>query len=1376
MHSAAYSDHDRLAKPTHDEVPRNLGLTRFHSKLCPKVSGAGALVHWIIPSHPLAGRKPQPTKRPSTQAPPSTAAERSWDGSAAAAHSWVLATQKAAPPRKESVGIFRSAALLSSHLPASPRSPPLEPLGENTDNFSVANMDPDKVSHNPHRLHTDLTPLHHLLPRTANSTPISSPGLFSPSSPQSQMAIPYTSASDASTPVMGALSSPYLHPLQNHKVRETNKALVDMDLMTGRKIINQYEVIEEIGRGVHGKVKLARNLENSENVAIKIVARFSKKRRLGKVTAMSPQDKTKKEIAILKKIRHPNVVALLEIIDDPELKKIYMVLEHVELGEVIWRKKGLPWICAYERRRIEKEMRGEVDTEEEAEYVKLMDKRVAIKEVKRAKMQQKQRGPEDYWSIEYGAANDDDPASLPRTLSKDEKSILQQLEMRYGSNREGSRATSRAPSMNDLSRAGTPQPFEPDASSVDGDYSSDLETPGPLLSQPGSSSALDTAIFNPEDAMFRGRSPSMADSIISHMSSVDFNPQSHDPFADDFSYVPCFTIEDARFTFRDTVLGLEYLHYEGIVHRDIKPANLLWTRDHRVKIADFGVSYFGRPVRDGEVDETVSESEARDFDDDLELAKTVGTPAFFAPELCYTDLDGGQQPRISELIDVWSLGVTLYCLIFARIPFMAEDEFQMFRKIALDDAHIPRRRLMPVDPQTNPSTQSLYKRPSSAPGYRADDDLVYEELDDNLYDLLRRMLTKNPDKRIRLRDVKRHPWVTQGIPDVVAWLDDTDPSRQSSGRKIQVDEKDIGGAVVPLTFLERLRSTAKKITNKLTTHRSAEKMDQHTRRRANSSAASSAGESVATAASHTYSRDGRRKSIRPDDYFAASEHPLAQSVTASPQGSPANDVSTYDLPQEATSVGGDFNRRTSRSAMDFNPESDLPYRSPSRMSTSSSKAFHQSNHLRTRSITNGFLALTAAPLISHTTPATPAADFTTQDDPIASLRKARDMRPLDDGSRSRSVDRGLFANVDKRAEPKVSLSTAVAPGNVELPPRRPTALGLTESGQTSGGDPLPSPMFFSPRAIRTYQHGEPSSELGRSPTNSHERQSSLPYADPRLLTSQQVMMMEGKTPPPRMYKPSTPASFARAQEQMMRRQQREDDEHAKRQELVASRAGVDPSAIPCPPSPDDDTSFEKPLPPSRRDTTGTIISASSTSIGNLMTPLTSPSEVTSPVSIDKETRQDSQIFRSDPSLPALLSGASSVSADAEGEFLQRPGSVDRPSLIETTDSLTPPAFDKETMAGFPLEAFGSEDSAVQLHFASSLHGQNSSMYSSRAVEDDDSSDSDEGLVMAKTKRKGPAKDQTSQPLSRIATSARRRDTQTSVGSTETAKKIVVHSD
>ncbi|KAK7920807.1 hypothetical protein PG985_008829 [Apiospora marii] len=1217
-------------------------------------------------------------------------------------------------------------------------------------------------------LKTEFSSQSHVPSRTASSTPVSSPGLFSPSNPRPALNFATHPASDASTPV--AMHSPYLHPLQNHRVRETHKALVDLDSMTGRKIINQYEVIEEIGRGVHGKVKLARNLENGENVAIKIVARFSKKRRLGKVMALSPQDKTKKEIAILKKIRHPNVVALLEIIDDPELKKIYMVLEHVELGEVVWRKKGIPAICNWERRRIEKEMSGEMSTEEEEAYVQILERKHALTELKRARMQQKQqqRGPEDFWSIEYGAASEGDPSSLPRVLSRDAvqgSSYGGEWNFFSGSN-YGSRSTSRAV---------TPIPSEADLSSVGADYSSDVETPGPLHSRPGSVTALEGTMYGPyaaEEAMNRGRSPSMADSIISHMSSIDFNTQPHDPFADDYSYVPCFTIESARATFRDTVLGLEYLHYEGIVHRDIKPANLLWTKDHRVKISDFGVSYFGRPIRDGEMDEFVSESEARDFDDDLELAKTVGTPAFFAPELCYTDVEC-EQPKISEQIDVWSLGVTLYCLIFARIPFMAEDEFQMFRKIATDDVYIPRRRLKPVDPLTSPATTSLYHRVNNDP-YRDDCEFAYEEIDDLLHDLLSRMLIKNPEKRIRLREVKRHPWVVQGIDNLLGWLDDTDPSRRTAGRKIQVDEREVSRAVVPLTFLERARSAVKKAVGKvIPSHRPDATV---TRRRAASSAASSAGDSPpnATAATSPYIRDSRRKSLRGDDYFVSAkdtvghhEHPLSQSVTASPQASPLDDDEDRNALKHSqvhsSSVGGDLKGQSTGSHSNFNASPDAANRSPSRKTTSPGKAFSPS-HIRARSVNSNFLVLTAAGRESQTTPASPAPIASSCDDPIAALRKSRDMESLEDSSRSRSVDRGLFAREDKRAEAKVSLSTAMAPGSVELP-KRPTPLRMSDAGSNNGDALTVSPKFYSPKAIRTYHHAASGSD-----SNLYARPSFVAAClDERPLTAQMVLQMDAKTPPQRVYKASTPESFARAQEQMQRRQHREHEEQARRQQLQASQQDVDPAWVPCPPScppsPDDECPMEKPLPPSRSDTVGTAVTSSSASYGNINTPLTSPSVATSPV-----RKNDSPIYRSDPSLPALLSGASSVSADAEGDFLLRPGSVNRPSLIDTTDSLTPPALAKEPMSGFPLETLEDEH-AFHLRAASSRHAmRSSSVFSSQGVDDEDS-DSDEGLVMIRPRRRGVSQDPTSQPPSRSNTYIKRRDTQTSVGSTETAKKV-----
>ncbi|KAL0940418.1 serine threonine-protein kinase ssp1 [Colletotrichum truncatum] len=1255
---------------------------------------------------------------------------------------------------------------------------------------------PHSRSHQHPHLHALISPVSSMLPlRSSSSTPLTSPGLFSPTNPRSKPNFPTHASSDSNTP-SAETGSPYLHPLQHHKVRETHKALIDSDSITGRKLINQYEVIEEIGRGMHGKVKLARNLETGENVAIKIIPRYSKKRRLGKVMAMSPQEKTMREIAILKKMRHPNVVSLLEIIDDPELKKIYLILEHVELGEVVWRKKGLPHICLYERRRIEREARGEPATPEEEQYDLLMERRFALKELKRAKMTRANMGAHDFWSIEHGISDDASYGSQSRIHSKDDLGALERVgaDGSLPNSLQASRATSRAPSRTQsVNSMKNNVSFDQEAILDD-----DMETPGPLRSSnPGSATALDGTMYGPyiEEAALRGRSPSMADSIISHMSSVDWNSRMHDPFAEDFSYVPCFTLEQARSTFRDTVLGLEYLHYQGVVHRDIKPANLLWTKDHRVKISDFGVSYFGRPIRDGEPDdETVSESEAQDFDDDLELAKTVGTPAFFAPELCYTDLDRMEQPRISEMIDIWSLGVTLYCLIYARIPFQAEDEWQMFRKIATEEVFIPRKRLKPVDPSTPPNSESLFKR-HNVPPYRDDNELAYEDIDNLLYDLLRQMFTKNPEKRIRLRDIKRHPWVVQGIANPIAWIDDTDPARPSQGRRVQVNDKETAHAVVPIAFLERARSTIKKTVGKLM-HPLGDRSDSRSRRRATSSAASSAGDSMYNVPPTPHSREARRKSLKSDDYFSnvkdfaiGTEHPLVHSQTGTPYEPPYDPLATAIAQPVAGQGAALLHALHHNFGHGSDSRTNSGTASPSDQSTMAGTASTYRPYQRySQSPSNGnnFLTLTAGLPEVKTLPPTPYTDGTS-DDPMKEFRKARGIEALtEEALRSRSVDRGLFANTDKRAPPQVGVSTAVAPGTLHRIPSRPRPVRSVDLGRAKqGGNGLASPLFFSSRTVTGYQHGQPQSD-----SNIYENQRANADIEERPQTAHRVENIrdvpEARTPPPRKYNTSTPESFARAQDEQHRKHIGEYQHQLAQQVINDAKSEVDPSDVPCPVSPDDELFSGTPPPPSREGTMETRQSSRSTSAAGLASPLTSLSDATSPISsTNHPSKEEMLAFQSDPSLPALLSGSSSVSADLDAEPLVEPGVVNtRPGYLETTDSLTPPAFVKEPIAGFPLEqfeqtsAYGQHNAGIDVLRMTPSPVNRSLAPPQRTPElrpqddDDDDSDSDEGLLMAKSKKKKPINTTTE----RIPYGARRRDTNISIASTETAKKVVVHGE
>lgn len=619
-------------------------------------------------------------------------------------------------------------------------------------------------------------------------------------------------------------------------------------------------------------------------VAIKIVRRFSKKLRLGKTG--DPNDMIRKEVAILKKARHPHVVSLIEVIDDDEFGKVYLVLEFVKRGEIIWRKQTDKDIALFEMERTKREYANNVDEFFEKHAVESFNRGAPSRRLEKARLLETQKRQarerfeseghqlhqapllDPYWSLEFADESENDiGAESPVQATIQLGGLLPPGERSPPALTGGGSPQSDTPSHTPKP---LPNPIEPQQMPVSAS-SSRPATPGnlegtmwgPYIEESASDLALKTTL----------------DQIIA--------VQTHwTPEEEDFRYVPCLTLSQALDAFRDTVLGLEYLHYQGIIHRDIKPANLLWTNDYRVKISDFGVSYLGKPIREDDNKEEIPEADSAILDEAIELAKTVGTPAFYAPELCdpqYFEIGKlPERPAITGQIDVWALGVTLYAMIFGRLPFVHTNEFQMYEKIAREEVFIPRMRLRGVEhTDKTPSNQNK----------RLDDILEYEEVEDELRDLLKRLLHKHPSKRITLKEVKHHPWVLKGIADGSIWIDETDPSVQSQGRKIEVSTQEVQDAVVGLNFVDRVKLGFQRVGSVLRGRGSRNRADSNPK-------APESASSTSTSKSSAGIRDQRRPSLRGDEQIYSalrasrenSEHPLAQSLAASPE---TNEVRSY---------------------------------------------------------------------------------------------------------------------------------------------------------------------------------------------------------------------------------------------------------------------------------------------------------------------------------------------------------------------------------------------------------------------------------------------------------------------------------------------------
>lgn len=92
-----------------------------------------------------------------------------------------------------------------------------------------------------------------------------------------------------------------------------------------KKRLGKYELGRTIGEGTFAKVKFAQNTETGESVAIKVLAKST-------ILKHKMVDQIKREISIMKIVRHPYIVRLHEVLASKT--KIFIVLEFVTGGEL----------------------------------------------------------------------------------------------------------------------------------------------------------------------------------------------------------------------------------------------------------------------------------------------------------------------------------------------------------------------------------------------------------------------------------------------------------------------------------------------------------------------------------------------------------------------------------------------------------------------------------------------------------------------------------------------------------------------------------------------------------------------------------------------------------------------------------------------------------------------------------------------------------------------------------------------------------------------------------------------------------------------------------------------------------------------------------
>jgi len=163
-----------------------------------------------------------------------------------------------------------------------------------------------------------------------------------------------------------------------------------------------------------------------------------------------------------------------------------------------------------------------------------------------------------------------------------------------------------------------------------------------------------------------------------------------------------FTEADAIILMTQLVDAIRHCHEAGIAHHDIKPENISYDKVSKtVKLFDFGLSIAHR-------------------DGNQPCTCFSGSPLYLPPEVI------NAVPYDPFSADIWGLGVLLYELLTNAVPYEAQTWDELVKEV-------------------------------NDPDYRIHFPSFFSP---ELVELLTLMLDKNPETRISLEEIQRHPWMT----------------------------------------------------------------------------------------------------------------------------------------------------------------------------------------------------------------------------------------------------------------------------------------------------------------------------------------------------------------------------------------------------------------------------------------------------------------------------------------------------------------------------------------------------------------------------------------------------------------------------------------